>query len=88
LSAQIAKKQMQKLQLFRFLPQRGGVAEECDETFSRFQLLEESEPMPPEQTGYLVRVYKLAKNVYTMCVCSKSAGCKACEVRKYGVNSS
>jgi hypothetical protein len=50
--------------------------------------LEESEPMPPEQAGYLVRVYKLAKNVYTMCVCSKSAGCKACEVRKYGVYSS
>jgi len=34
---------------------------------------------------YLVRVYKLAKNFYNMCVCSESASCKACEAAKNGV---
>jgi hypothetical protein len=34
---------------------------------------------------YLVRVYKLTKNFYNMCVCSESASCKACEAAKNGV---
>ncbi len=42
---------MQKLQLFRFLSQRRGVAEKCNKPLVWLDLVKENEPEPPEQTG-------------------------------------